>query len=170
MDFSALYEKAVDPRIEKAARYFEGLAPGTALPRRHDFRPEKVRDLLGFIFLIDILPEENDFHFSLFGVHMAVLYGADLSNRKLSEIRNPAQRDALRQSYELVVATQNFVYLRGHYAWFNRSVGIERLLVPMCDNDGKLTTIFGLAVPDIPADMLIVYTGNGSAKFEADPA
>jgi hypothetical protein len=71
--------------------------------------------------------------------------------------------------YDGIVASRSFHYVRGRYTWTDRSIPIERLLVPMADNQGQLKSIFGLTIPVEPVDdFVIVFAGVGSASFEVD--
>jgi hypothetical protein len=166
MNFEPLFERQIHPGIARAAQYFQDIAADRELPRRHDFRPTSVRSILGYIFLIEVLP--GDYRFSLFGEHMSMLYGADLTNKRLSEIGGEELRGYLRKTYDAVVTARSFQYLRGRYAWPDWSVPIERLLVPMADDTAKLTTIFGLTIPDIPSDTLAINVRDGAAMLKID--
>lgn len=166
MNFEPLFERQIHPGIARAAQYFLDISHDRELPRRRDFRPTNVRSILGYVFLIDVLP--SDYRFSLFGEHMAMLYGTNLSNTLLSVVGDEKLRGFLRKTYDAVVAARSFQYLRGRYTWPDRSVPIERLLVPMADDAGKLSTIFGLTIPDIPNGTLVLSAGEGAAMLEID--
>lgn len=168
MDFQALLKRDVDPGIAVAARYFQEIAPGNALPSRKDFRPAKVRSILGYIFLLDVLPELNDYRFSLCGVNVAVLFGTDGTSARLTELHSPELAQRLKTTYDEAIAAKTFLYVRGQYSWPDRAVNIERLLVPMTGPDGQLNAIFGVTIPDCPADMLVIYAGTGVAKLVID--
>lgn len=168
MDFQPLFERQIHPGIEAAARYLQEIAAGDALPNRLDFRPTKVRSILGYIFLLDILPEYDDYRFSLCGVNVAVLFGMDGTNIRLSELHSPQLAQRLKATYDEVAEAQTFLYVRGQYCWPDLSVNIERLLVPMIGADGKLHSIFGLTIPDCPTDMLVIYAGVGVPKLVID--
>lgn len=168
MNFEPLLAASVHPAIAGAARYFQTLAPGDALPKRRDFRPTRVPGLLGYYFLVDVLNNGEDYRYALAGEHMALLFGTDATNQRLSEIGDEAQRAHIKETYDSVVASRTFHYVRGRYTWPERSVGIERLLVPMTDNDGQLNTILGISVPDTRLDMLNLLAEIGAAVLEID--
>lgn len=166
MNFEPLFEQRIHPSIARAAQYCLDLSQDRELPRRRDFRPANIRSILGYIFLIDVLPD--DYGFGLAGEHMATLYGATLKGKRLSEIEDEKLRHHLAQTYDAVVGARSYQYLRGRYTWPDRSIPIERLLVPMTDDTGKLSTIFGFTIPDIPQDTLILRTGEGAPILEID--
>lgn len=168
MDFSALFARNIHPDIAWLARYHLHLAGNDPLPRRSRFRPPYAPTVLGYVFLIDVLPEDNDYYFSLFGERIAVLYGTDLGHRRLSEIGDAMLRTSLRTTYDRVVATHLPLYMRGRYAWPDRSIPIERLLVPMADDDGRLSAICGISVPHVPDEELEFRAGHGPAQLVGD--
>lgn len=168
MNFEPLFETNIHPGIARMAQYCSDLSRKRDMPRRSEFRPSNVRSLLGYMFLIDVLPDEDDYHFSLFGIHMSVLYGLDLTDKRLSQVGDDQLQRFLRKTYDKVVATRSYQYLRGRYVWPDRSVDIERLLVPMTNDDGQLTTILGLTIPNTPTDTLLVFAGVGAAQLQID--
>jgi hypothetical protein len=167
MDFEPLLAAApVHPVIVETVRYFQTLAPGDVLPRRHAFRPNHVRHALGYIFIVDVLP--GDYRWNLIGEKVGILFGTNRQGSLLSAL--PAElRDLLKPMYDGIVASHSFHFCRGRYTWPDRSLPIQRLLVPMADDQGRLSSIFGVTVPVEPLDdFVIVFTGNGAAGFEVD--
>jgi hypothetical protein len=170
MNFESLLSSPVHPAIAEAARYFQTLAPGDTLPKRRDFRPTRVPALLGYYFLVNVRDDSKDYYFRLIGEHMALLFGSDVTHKWLSEIGNAPLCVRLRETYDLVVAKRTFYYVRGRYTWPERSVAIERLLVPMTDDNGKLDTILGVSITDTKLDSLNLLAGIGAANLEIDSA
>jgi hypothetical protein len=165
MDFGTLFEHSPHPHIAQLASYCNELAGDSAMPNRNDFRPGRVSQLLGCVFLVEVIATENDYFFELCGSYMQIAFGADLSKKRLSTLRDEKLRTALQKTYDCVVQTGKPLYLRGLYQWPGKSVNIERLLVPMSDHFGNLTTILGAVVPDVDIDSLILYTGVGPAQL-----
>jgi hypothetical protein len=170
MNFEPLLQRPVYRAIADIARYFHDHAPGDALPKRSDFRPTAVRALLGYYFLIDVIDGGADYRFALTGEHMVALYGADIAHLRLSEFGDDALRASLKQTYDAVVATRAFHYVRGCYVWADKSVEIERLLVPMGGADGTVTTILGIVVPARPTEHAHLFSGIGAGTLQIDEA
>jgi hypothetical protein len=168
MDFEPLLSVPLHPAIAEAVRYFQVLAPGDTLPKRHDFRPTRVPGLFGFYFLLDVLEDGKDYRFSLTGERVSLLFGTDGTHKRLSEIGDEPHCARLKKTYDAVVASRSFQYVRGRYVWPERAINIERLLLPMASNDGHLDTILGVTVPDTPLDMLNLCWENGAATLEID--
>lgn len=167
MDFTPLLARQVHPAVAAVAGHCHEISAGREMPRRQDFRPAPVRDHIGYLFLANVLAEEHDYYYSLGGAHIAQLYGQSLANMRLSEVAKPVAAK-LFQTYDAVVASRTFQYVRGRCTWPDRSVDIERLLVPMTGREGELDTILGLVVPNVPTDMLVLYTGMGTATLSID--
>lgn len=167
MDFAPLLTRPLHPAIAAAARHCHEISAGLELPRKQDFRPTLLRDYIGYLFVVNVIAGEHDYYYSLGGAHMALLYGADLTNNRLSEV-DPQVSKSFFETYDAVVASRSFLYVRGRCNWPDRSVEVERLLVPMTGKDGTLDTIIGLAVPNVPTDMLMLYTGIGTAVLSIE--
>jgi|GEM_PF-810502 len=168
MDFEPLLSTQVHPAIAAAARHCHEISANREMPRRQDFRPSQVRDGMGYLFLVTLLADEHEYYFPLGGEHIAVLFGHDLANMRLSQLGEETLIARMRRTYDFVLSKRTFQYIRGRYAWPDRAVDIERLLVPMTGKDGGVNTILGLVVPNVPSDMLVVYAGVGAATLEID--
>lgn len=168
MNFVSLLAGPVHPAIAETARYFQQLAPYDTLPRRHDFRPNHVPGLLGYYFLIEVVEGGKDYRFSIAGEHMSLLFGTDVTNMYLSQVGTEDLRSRLKRTYDAVVASHSFHYVRGRYSWDDRTVAIERLLVPMSDPEGHLNTILGLSIPDTRLETLDLISDIGAARLEID--
>lgn len=168
MDISTLCEKKLHPDIARFAQYCADLAGDRDMPRRSEFRPGRVSSMLGYIFLVDIIFETDDYRYSLFGVHLPKLYGIDLGGKKLSEVDDASARAFFRKTYDQVVEDGRPQYVSGQYVWPDRVIGVERLLVPMANDEGRLSSIIGLVIPDIPSDVLVVFAGVGMSRIVPD--
>lgn len=168
MNLSLLPTRDVHPGIAGLAEYCVDLAGEFELPRRNRFRPTRVSSIITYLFLIDVLEDEDDYLFHLSGSNLTLLYGEDFTGKRLSEVADSRVRAALRETYDRVVATRQPYYLRGRYEWPEMSIEIERLLVPMTDDAGAVTTILGVAIPNVSSDVLLVFAGRGAAQLVVD--
>lgn len=163
MKLGCLFARRIHPEIAGLAHYASELAGDAALPRRSLFDPARIPGILDYVYMADIL--EDDYFFSFFGERMPVLYGADLGGTRLSEMEDPALRHSLRKTYDCVVQTELPLFMRGYYIWSHRSVPIERLLIPMTSDEGVLSAICGISVPEVAHVDLEMYTGHGPARL-----
>jgi hypothetical protein len=95
---------------------------------------------------------------------MTVLYGVDLTGKYLDQFEDTELKARLRSTYDTVIAERTFQYVRGQYKWVDRSVKIERLLVPMVNDQGQIDTIFGVSVPDVSTGSLHLFAGIGPTR------
>lgn len=166
MQLSGVIGRSIHPGIAELARYCDELSGDEHLPRRSRFRPPRIGALIGYFFLIDVLHAEKDYFFSLSGERIAVLFGGEmLKGRRLSEMADLDMQHSLRRTYDRVVASHLPLYMRGRYVWPNVAVDIERLLIPMADDEGKLTTICGISIPAVPDNEMELYVGRGPARL-----
>ena len=168
MNLACLTETGVHPGIAHLARYCAELAGEDPLPRRRQFWPSRVADVITYLFVVDLLPGEDDYYVSLFGSRITILFGMDCSKKRFSEISDEFVRGELRRTYDEVAASGKPLYLRGRYEWPELSIGIERLLVPMIDDGGTVTSIIGLSIPDVSEDVLPFFAGQGPARLIVD--
>jgi len=168
MQFASLFEFEINAGIAELAKYCAEISGPADLPRRSRFRPSRVASVITYLFLIDVVAGENDYRFDLLGSNMAILFGEDVAGKRLSELGDKRLYDELRKTYDQVVTTGRPLYVRGRYEWPEMSIEIERLLVPMTDETGNVTTILGAAIPDIPADTLLIFAGYGPARLVID--
>jgi hypothetical protein len=170
MNFEPLFERPVCRPLLDFARWCESVSPGDTLPKRSDFRPTAVRALLGYYFLVDVIEGGADYRFALAGEKMAAVYGTDISRQCLSTLGDAKLRASLRQTYDAVLLSRAFHYARGRYVWIDKSVEIERLLVPMAGADGSLTTILGIVLPAQATEHAHLFAGIGAATLEIEEA
>lgn len=164
MDFTSLFEKTVHPDIERFARYCLELAAGRNLPRKDDFLPEQAMSLLGNLYLLKKTPS-SDYVPEVFGVRMAVLYDCDMTDIRLGAFENTDLRQELRRSYDMVVEMGAPVYQRGRYVWSDKTVGFERLMVPLTDNDGKIAALLCSTSLDVSDEELETFRGAVPSKL-----
>lgn len=166
LDFSALYTRLRDPDLVHLARYCETLRRGHDLPRWHDFRPGDVSYMLGRLFVVDVLDGGADYFFRLCGVYLSEIYGVDIAAHRVSELPPGAFSDTVRRNYDQVVSSQRPLCERGEFRWSaEQRIGVERLLIPFADDQGRLHTILGGVQCDVPLDILVLFRGKGEGLF-----
>jgi hypothetical protein len=168
MNFGALFARHIHPEIAGLAHYACELAGVDKLPRRRDLDLNRISSLRDYIFLIEILPDENDYYFSQSGSRMGTLFGTDLAGTHLSEMSDTLLRQSLRKTYDRVVETKQPLFLRGRYVWQDKSVPIERLLIPMVGDDGRVNSICGISIPEIADVDLEMFAGQGPARLVSE--
>ena len=165
MDIEEILRGEARDEILRIARYCQNLAGNRPMARRSELSLHDMLWVLPHAFLIEVLADEDDYQFTLYGDQMRRMYGADFTGLKLSTVGNENLRNLLRATYNAVVATQTPQYLRGKYEWPTQEIGIERLLIPLADDKDRLATILGVVYADIPDAELARFAGVGPALF-----
>jgi len=122
--------------------------PGGGFPLRADIAPEEICDLLPYVFMVDVLPDEEgglDFRFRLVGTAIMEIEG-EHTGRLLSAMF--PDRDTYRvlwQQYHDAAAGK--VWVRNEtLRWQGRDhVSYEVILAPLQDEAGSVAMLIGLA-------------------------
>jgi hypothetical protein len=170
MDFAEVYRNATNPDLIRLAQYCETLAGPNAMPRRHDFRPQDVSWILGFLYVVEVIDGGADYRFRLGGVWLKEVYGAELECLRVSEFKEGDFKKTLRANYDAVIQSRKPIYARGLLLWSGgHSIKVERLMVPFVDDDGLPRMILGAVMSDVPPELLGLYRGKGLADFIPEP-
>jgi len=166
MNFGILFARHIHPETAGLARYAQELAGDAPMPPRRRFNPDDLGAIRNYIYMIEVLRPENDYFFSMSGCRMRILFGMDLAGTRLSDLGDFELRQALCKTYDCVVATAKPQFMRAEYIWpMRKFVPIERLLVPLADDDGQVCAICGISVPEIADIDLEMYAGHGPAML-----
>ena len=166
MKFGNLFARQIHPETAGLARYIEELAQNEDMPRLSQLNLRRLGVITQYLYLVDVLRQENNYRFSFWGSRMTILIGYDLREKCLSDVVDPEIRQSVWRTYDRVVETRKPSFMRAEYAWpGGKYLPIERLLVPMASDDGVLSAICGISVPDIADVDLEMYAGYGPARL-----
>lgn len=169
MDRTAFAGHEVDPALMRLARHCVKLAGTNKMPHYRDFHPSDVSWLMGLIYVLDVLDGCTDFRFRLLGAALTGLHGRDDTGRLLSEIRQPSLIEPLFAELSVVVPRCRMMHVRGKVVWESgESIGAEKLLVPMADDNGALSVIVGALHYQYPKEDWVLFKGNGVPQLEFD--
>ena len=133
-------EKLEHPTLAFFREYWDSKRAGRAMPARKDISPSEVREHLGWMILIDVLPEMKDFRYRLIGTLVTQYFNTDATGALVSEAWSVAGPDRVRSMLALlrhVAGSAAIVHLKGSKDW--ESTGFEEfesLYLPLSD-DGK---------------------------------
>lgn len=168
MDFKCLYARHIHPELMGLASYASELAGDDDMPKVSRFDPGGIPAILPYVFLVEHLPGEGDYVFRLCGERMHAIFGADLTGVRMSQIINAPVQNCMRYSYGRVISERTPQFMRARYLWPHKSLSVERLLIPMKNDAGQVSTICGIAVPDVAAVDLDMFRGTGPAQLVCD--
>jgi len=157
-------EKSVHPKIASLARYAAELAGPDLLPKRDRAAIDLMRlsELLDSMFLMEITDSGHDYYFKYWGELLPGICGANLCGTCLSEVNDIALRRTLKKSYDKVVEGRVPVYSRGFYVWPDTKVPVERLLIPLAGDNGKISAVCGIIIAGLSDRALagLIRKGN----------
>ncbi len=113
------------------------------LPARRDFDPLDMRECLGWLFVVQVEPEDDDFRYTLIGTEITAHVGRDNTGRRVGEVFGPAGLDLYRQ----VRDAQRPVRVWGVVDWLDKDhKSYETLLLPLADDGRNVDRFIGAMV------------------------
>src|SRR3546814_10906478 len=79
-------EEIFYPRLRRLYDYWDDKRGARRMPCRKDIDPVELRDLLGFINLVDVLENPRDYRIRLMGTKTKPIVGSDITGKRYSEI------------------------------------------------------------------------------------
>jgi hypothetical protein len=128
------------PVLADILAYWHARRGTRAMPTRAEISPTDLRDHLGWIVLVDVLPGFTDFRYRLIGTKVAHYFGADATGRTISEAFRPFGEDAVKsvQSVHRQAAeAKKPVRAHGDAAWLADGFDtFDSIFLPLSD-DGE---------------------------------
>ena len=129
-----------DPRLRRLAEYLAAQAPPGKLPGRQHLTPEDIPEILPYITLCDVVPQENGgrrYRVRLAGTHVVELLGTDPTGKFIDEVLPPKMCAEIIKRYDEVVRTKQPSYQTGELKNAGREhVRFERAAFPLA-RDGE---------------------------------
>lgn len=124
---------------------------GTAMPRRADITPTRLRSALPHVVLVDVEGEPPRFRWRLIGTHVTQLLGRDRTGHWLDDLYTPEAAAVLSRTLGMTVEHAAPIRFTGSFAfldkaWFN----FESLHLPLVDDAGRIVMLM-LGVVAVPA-------------------
>ena len=117
------------------------------MPRRRAMAPDRLKDLMPFIYIINILDDGADFSVRFMGSAIVQSLGEDYTNVKLSDFsshpstwRADVYRKVMAQKEPMITAVDLSDFERGY-------TKTECVLLPLANDTGEFTMIMCAAAP-----------------------
>ena len=121
--------------------------------------------------MVDVLDRGADYRFRLWGIYLKTVFGADLSDRKLSDLELAGRLESTRIDLDSVVLSRLPMFRTGLLVWPNhQTLGFERVMVPFCDNLGNVSLILSVLHGDKPVHEMMLMKGIGIPQVLLDAA
>jgi hypothetical protein len=102
------------PELNNLLRYWRGLQIADRLPRYAKFDPLEVPSMLGYLMLVDVVDQGEDFVFRVYGSQISRSTGFDMTGKRLSNIPTHPSLVALFLSSFQAVTQQRLPLLSSH--------------------------------------------------------
>lgn len=133
------------PRLREFKRYWDTKRGSRAMPARADIDPAELRTHLGWLYLIDVLPDLSDFRYRLLGSRITEAYGRDSTGKTVTEVYEREHPDYCRAVLELyrTVARETVPVLgKGSLQIVQKPFrGYEALYLPLSRGTGTVEMI-----------------------------
>jgi len=140
------------PRIHRLYSYWQSqqLHRGGSLPRRSDIAPDRIRDLLPNIMIVDVERDPLRFRYRLVGTRVVEYNGLEFTGRYLGEIGWSEEQDLFDSYAEVVKSRRPFF---GSLAWglVTRAMGrCEFARLPLSEDGEAVSQILAMEDYDFP--------------------
>jgi hypothetical protein len=110
------------------------------MPVRGDFDVLELKDWLGNLMLIEVLPDATEFRYRLYGSVLASYYDRDLTG-KLTDVLPPETRDTVRREYAEVCAARRPMTIERKRSVKHSERMVAKLILPLAGPDGGVHMI-----------------------------
>jgi len=122
---------------------------GALIPRRADIEPERIARALPLVWLYRLIPGTGDFQCRLAGESVRDAWGQRLIGRRLSDYMAPADSRIVTARWRYLLRLPALMHSARGVAGVGRlSKRAQRLVLPLSDEEGRATIVFGLTLYD----------------------
>jgi hypothetical protein len=132
------------PDLEFVYAYWQKLRNGRPMPSRADLVIRDLTKQLGWLSLLDVLPEADDFRYRLIGTKITLYFGADTTGKTVTETfaANPGAGALVTRILQQVVRDKVTIRTYGDLSWLGRGLeDFESLFLPFSDDGTTVNMI-----------------------------
>jgi hypothetical protein len=131
-------------KVRQAYEYWLGKSAGGLLPRRSDIKPEELRGLLAFVFLIDVTQVPLTFAFRVVGTQLTQWAGREYTGFTFSHGDGEPNWKSVFDDYRSVVVTRLSRRDERKSPWASKeSYRFERMVAPLSNYGSTVDMLFG---------------------------
>jgi hypothetical protein len=139
--------------VRQAYGYWTAKCTGGRLPGRADIRPEEMRHLLPWVFLVDVEADPVRFRYRLVGSEITRLAGVEYTGAAINEAEFGPHWRRVFDDYLAVVRSGVPGYVDGSARWGAREfLHHERIVMPLSSDGTTIDMLFGALHPTDPPD------------------
>jgi hypothetical protein len=149
--FNTITEVEADSRLRRLLSYWQEARNGRAYPDRAAVDPLKLKDLLGYLVLVDAVDQGGGrpprFRYRLFGTGYTFYHGRDMTGKWVDEVAEPTFRDNLLEVYALAVSKGQPGFYAYDYIVDTKHHRFQACLLPLAADGAKVDMVLTCAVP-----------------------
>jgi len=147
-----------------------------AIPSRADIKVSEMREHLGWVIMVEVLPDFADFRYRLIGTLVTQYFLSDGTGKTVSEMyaahSNPGTGKGVAAMFRKCARDKVVVRSFGTSGWFGRGFeAFDCICLPLSDDGENVNMILHAFVFDRPAVLLAreVARANGGRLLEVPP-
>lgn len=142
-----------NPVLAFLKAYWDSKKAGRALPSRADVKPSDMKEHLGWIILVDVLPDFTDFRYRTIGTRVTQYFLADSTGKTVTEAFAPYGEAAVNGVLWIHrKSARDKLVIRSHggAGWLGRSfLDFDALYLPLSDDGQTVNMILSAFTFDI---------------------
>jgi hypothetical protein len=127
-----------NPVLSFLKAYWDGKRGARRMPTRAEIKPADMKEHLGWVILLDALPDFSDFRYRTIGTRVTQYFLADSTGKTLSEAFGPygdAAINGVVATHRKAARDQVAVRCYGGAGWIGRSfMDFDALFLPLSDD------------------------------------
>jgi hypothetical protein len=131
--------KLINPALVFLKNYWNQKRGARSMPSRADIKPAEMKPYLGWIVLVDVLPDFSDFRYRTIGTRVSGYFAPDSTGKLVSEAfraKGEAVVNAMLVPYRKAARDKTIVHAWGAADWLGKAfLDFESLHLPLSDDD-----------------------------------
>lgn len=144
-----------NPILSFLRDYWDSKRAGRAMPSRADIKPAEMKEYLGWIILIDVLPGCDDFRFRMIGTRVGQYFLADATGQSMRDAfaaYGDAVINGIVATHRKTARDQVVVRAYGGAGWLGRSfLDFDAIYLPLSDDGVTVNMILSAFTFDAAA-------------------
>jgi len=133
--------------------YWEGKRQGRAMPRRSNISPAELKEHLGWVMILEVMPGAKDFRYKLIGTLVTEYFSADATGKTVMESFRETQGEetakAINYLFRRVAREKIVLRVLGDANWLEDGMEeFESLYLPLSDDGETVSHILHAFVCD----------------------
>jgi hypothetical protein len=141
------------PALKFLKTYWDAKRGIRAMPARADINPADMKEHLGWIMLLDVLPDFSDFRFRTIGTRVTQYFLADSTGKTVGEAFGSYGEDIVGEVlavFRKAAEEKSVTRAYGGAGWLGRSfLDFDTLFLPLSDDGATANMILGAFTFDV---------------------